>query len=522
MTRPGVEVFSATASPASGVPTDTSVLFLVGETAQGPTTPTRITSLTEFGAQFGARLPGVPTYDSTDTFFHEGGGQIYVCRATDGSAAATGDSTAVAAGSTLTASSDGAWGDGLTLDVVTTPGQVTGLQATSADGDDSGGSSSKSKSKSKAEAPATSPLLTYDIDPQAATPTFMATVSLGGKAVQVSQPLVTAEDLIAFLASGSYLRMTATDVAVAVAAGSVALAGGDDGTTPVGKDAFEATLDGIHSTYGPGQIIAPGRSDFDSHAALIAHGSATNRVAILDGAVGDGPLELTSAAALLRGAQEDRYGSLWGPWAVIPGVAPGTTRTVPWSAVQAALCARNDAAGNPNQAAAGAWGECQYVVDLVQAFSPEDCEALLYAGVDTARNVYGAIQAYAFRTLVDPAGPRSDWLELNWARLNMAIVAQSEAIGEEYVFSQLDGRGHTIAAFGGELTGMLVGYYNADALFGEDVTDALNVNTGPAVNTIEKLADGILSAVLNVRMSPHAELVQITIVKQAITVALAA
>ena len=46
------------------------------------------------------------------------------------------------------------------------------------------------------------------------------------------------------------------------------------------------------------------------------------------------------------------------------------------------------------------------------------------------------------------------------------------------------------------------------------------MNIGPAVNTIDKQADGILSALLQVRMSPHAELVQIAIVKQPITVSL--
>jgi hypothetical protein len=40
------------------------------------------------------------------------------------------------------------------------------------------------------------------------------------------------------------------------------------------------------------------------------------------------------------------------------------------------------------------------------------------------------------------------------------------------------------------------------------------------VNTIDKIADGILSAVMPCRMSPHAELVQIVTVKVPVTVAL--
>ena len=125
---------------------------------------------------------------------------------------------------------------------------------------------------------------------------------------------------------------------------------------------------------------------------------------------------------------------------------------------------------------------------------------MLYAGVDTARTVYGSIQAYAFRTLVDPAGPRSGWRELNHARLNMAIVANAEVVGQDFVFSQLDGRGHTIKAYEGDLLGMLGTFYDADALFGDTPEDAYAVNTGPAVNTRRILADGMLKAVLSVRM----------------------
>jgi hypothetical protein len=73
---------------------------------------------------------------------------------------------------------------------------------------------------------------------------------------------------------------------------------------------------------------------------------------------------------------------------------------------------------------------------------------------------------------------------------------------------------------------MLTQFYNDGALFAEpgtdDPTTAFEVNVGPAVNTPVTMADGRLCAVLSVRMSPHAELVQIQIVKYAITVALAA
>jgi hypothetical protein len=513
MSRPGVEVTSAAAAPPLGVPTDTSVLFVVGEAAMGPTdAPTRLTSLDDFTNVYGARVPASYSYDALDAYFHEGGASVYFQRFVDDDAKlATGDATSIVAGATLTAANAGAWADELTVSVDDTPG----------------GTTRASKGKN---APARPALLTYSA-PQAAG-AFMATVSLGSTILAVSQPLDTAAELAEFLAgptASPYVTYEGPTDSTAVAKANVTLTGGADGAIPVtgnDADAIVDALAALTSTLGPGQVCAPGRSDENTHAAILAHCAATTRYALLDCALHDDSATCISAAAVLRGAEEDRYGMLWAPWAVIPGLAPGTRRTIPWSTVQAALCARNDLAGNPNQAAAGGWGQTQYVVDLADHFTEPGMEAMLYAGVCTARLVYGVVEAYAFRSLVDPNGPRSEWLQANWGRLSMAITADSDAVGEDYVFSQIDGRGLTIAAFNGALSGVCKAYVDDGALYVDpnsngDPTTAYVVNTGPAVNTEDSKAQGILKAVLSVRMSPHAELVQIQIVKYPITVALA-
>jgi hypothetical protein len=486
------------------VPTDTSVAFIVTEAQMGPVDgPTRLISLDQFTATYGQRIPGTYGYDSVDAAFHDGVSAAYVQRLVQGAVAATGDAIAITGGvtATLDAANPGAWGNNAALDLVTAPGGLTLTERTRG--------------------------LTY-AEPEPYAAGYIATVSLAGKAVQTSVPLATVSDLVAFLAAGRYLRLTADNPTAALAVeGSVALAGGSDGTLPVADGSLVAdALALIPPELGPGQVTAPGRTDVESHVALLTHAAGTqtagvNRVAFLDGGPTDDKPTLEGRAQALRGALEDRYGSLWAPWAVIPGLAPGTTRTVPWSAIQAGLCARVDAGGNPNQAAAGPWGESRYALDLTATYTKTEMEDLLYAGVNTARRVYGRIEAYGFRTLVDPAGPRQEWRELNHARLNMAIVAQSDAVGEDLTFAQLDGRGHTVAKFNGRLAAMLKTFYEADALFGEDVTEAFIVNTGPSVNTPEVAADGRMKAVLAVRMSPHAELVQIEIVKYPITVALA-
>ena len=103
------------------------------------------------------------------------------------------------------------------------------------------------------------------------------------------------------------------------------------------------------------------------------------------------------------------------------------------------------------------------------------------------------------------------------AFLRMAIVAKSDAIGEKYVLRQIDGKGRTAAEFAGELSGMLAAYYETGGLYGDTPEEAFRVDVGPAVNTPETLAEGQLRAVLELRMSPMAELVVIEIVKTPIT-----
>ena len=211
MSRPGVEVSSAAMAPAHGVPTDTGPCFMVGEALQGPTDkPTRLSSLDEFVAVYGERIPGTVSYDSVDAYFHVGGTVLYFMRCEEGAAAATKAADPIVVGGTLTASSPGAWGDTMTLDVVDTPGGTT-------------------QSKGKRGAPSRASALTY-ADTRAGG-AFMATVTVNDKVVQTSQPMDDGNELALFLARGGYMTLTGTMAPLAL--GSVTLAGGDDGTVPV-------------------------------------------------------------------------------------------------------------------------------------------------------------------------------------------------------------------------------------------------------------------------------------------------
>jgi hypothetical protein len=280
--------------------------------------------------------------------------------------------------------------------------------------------------------------------------------------------------------------------------------------TPSVPDALTA----LTKSYGPGQIFVPGADGLLSttHDALIAHAGDNNRIALLDTDPDATATELTALATTLAGDANARYAALFAPAAIVPGLTSADTRTVPYSALEAGIMSRNAAAFSPNVPAAGINGISRFATDLTATFTDAEREDLNDAGVDVARLVYGQVETYGYRTLA-PAD--SGWSNLGNARLNMEIVAKAEAVGERYMFAQIDGRGIRISQFGAELAGMLVPYYDAGSLYGESAHDAFFVDVGPAVNTAETIANGELHAVIGARMSPFAEYVVIEIVKVA-------
>jgi phage tail sheath protein FI len=286
---------------------------------------------------------------------------------------------------------------------------------------------------------------------------------------------------------------------------------------PLALDTGIATaLAALIKQLGPGQILIADpvlAADPANQSALLAHAAACNRVALLSLADGDATA-LSTAATALQTDVNARYGAVFMPSAEVPGVTPGTTRTVPYTAIEAGIIARNDLAYTANQPAAGDLGQSVFALSLLGAYSDADYASLNDDGVNMARIVYGGVRTYGYRTIVDTSVDTT-WENFGWARLNMEIVAQAEAIGEHYVFSQLDGRRRTIASFGGDLAAMLGPYYDLGALYGTAPADAYDVNVGVQVNTEATIANGELHAILSVRMSGMAEWVVIEIVKVA-------
>jgi len=468
--RPGVLVTSRADPPSRGISSDSSTWFVVGAAQKGPTTYAKlIRSMTEFTTHFGTRQTYSVLWDALETYFREGGSQAQVARvsgASDAIASRTLLDTGGGNSLKVSAKNSGLWGNGLLVQVVIPVSGTFQLVITDSTG-------------------------VRDTSPYFTDQTSAINWSRNSDWVNVSFP-------------------SSPTALIPVALSASALSGGLDDVAGISDSQRQAALAFFTADLGPGQVSIPGNLTGANRTALIAHARLYNREAILDATdSGSRSAGVTEA----QGLQGDEYGALFGPWVVIPGLIPNTTRIVPPSALVAALMARSDASNSPNVPAAVSNGQANYALDVSQvAWSDSDRDLLNSAGYNVIRNVGGQVEVYGYRTLISPNGDTS-WLDLGNQRLRELITWEAKQIAEGFVLQQLDGKGKTVAEFNGALAGMLAQHYAQGSLVGDSPDLAFRVDTGSSVNTPQTLANNELHAVITLRMAGMAELVAIEIVK---------
>jgi uncharacterized protein len=488
MPLPGPVITQSSTPPTRSAPTDIGVWFVAGLTEKGQLVPIEIHSMADYVAKLGARVSYGVLYDALEAFFAEGGDTAVVSRVVGPAPVSATVNVFDQSGSVVpgdvalvaTAESPGDWANALNVNILA--------------GDQGG--------EFKVQ-------VTHDTD---------TTVN------ETSPSLVDRDAAVAWSQTSAYIRLTlgASNEDPRVQ-GPLSLATGTDDRASIVDAQWLAALNRFSKDLGPGQVSAPGRSTAAGHSQLLSHAQANNRFALVDFADTATVATLTAAAAANRALATARYGGGFAPWATIPGSTPGTTRLVPYSAIQAGLEARNAATGrSANEPAAGELGKARYAIGLSQlAWTDTDRTTLNDNGVNVARVMFDGVRSYGYRTFVDPNGALQDWVALSGARLAMQLSALAYQIAEGFEFRQIDGAKHTISEFGGALTGMLLPFYDQGALFGSTPEEAFLVDVGDSVNTPATIAARELRARLAVRMSPFAERVLIDIAKVPTTQALA-
>lgn len=473
MPRPGTHVVISDDARPGGAILDTGQAFFVGVAERGPAAAVRVASMREYSATFGQRSGGSLLADAVAAYFGEGGSTLYVSRVIGAGAAAASGSFG---GMTAQATSPGAWGNAVTL---------TAEAATASDGLVRAGDA------------------------------VAIVVSYQGQAVERSSALDSAAAIAAWSQRSSYVRLTAgSSDDPPEAATTTTLAGGSNGTVTIGYDAIATALGQFGHGLGPGQVAAPGLTSAPVRQALREHADFHRRCALLDLPDSPDPLVLAAEAALAYGEVGSRFSAHWAPWIRYRGSVAGLELTVPYSAVQAGIIARADAAtGNPNQPAAGVNGVHRNGLGLTQDWDDITREGLNEAAVNLAKVIYGQVRTYGYRSASGPDDTL--WVWLGGGRVVMAIAWRAEAVAENYVLSQVDGRRQVLAKLESDLRGICLDFYTAGALYGETPEEAFAVDTGPQINTDSTIAAGELHAVIYLRTSPSAEWLVLDIVKVA-------
>lgn len=445
--------------------------FATGFTNRGPVDrPVRVAGVGQYRSVFGAGSVPSVLDTAVPAYLAAGGSEVWVSRVVGPAAAAASvvlQDSVPAASLNVAAKSPGAWGNSLKVAVVA--GDVGGE--------------------------------------------FRLVVTENDVEVDRSPSLVDTAAAAAWSVSSEWVSVTAAGVNDPAVVAATALTSGTDDAGNATDSDWLVALDRFGRELGPGQVSHPGRTTGSAHSQLLQHAAACNRFAVLDG-VDTGVVGTLTAAAAAARAAGGRRGMLVAPWATVPGLATGVTHTVPYSPVQAGLIARSDRLHGPGQNAAGVFaGVATGVLDVTQTWGDADREVLNAAGVTVARVLSGQVVTYGMRSLADPDTDLG-WLGAQNARVVMVVQAECEQVGERFLFRQIDGRGHLLAEYKGELVGVLRGFYDSGSLYGDAPEEAFAVNVGPEVNTPASLAANELRAVLSVRVSPGAEHVRIDIVKK--------
>lgn len=479
MSAPGQIVVSAQGSPSRGVPTSVSRAFAAGLFDQGPEAAYILCrSMQDVISKYGSRVSYSTGYDWCETFFNEGGKELYLSR------------------------------------VVGTGHKFAELILKNAAEE-----ALKVKAKSPGEwANGPSALGTEGLAIQVTVPSgenIIIKVFQNGELKEESPVLATQKAAAEWSEFSKYLTITVgTGVKNPTAIAETSLAGGADGHASVTDTNFEEALNVFTPDLGPGQVVCIGRTTKAAHVITMAHAAKNNRFAVLAAPDTKTVGTLETLAAELRATVNARYAGMFGPWVQIPGLSPGTVRTVdPTAFVCGKIAKTQETAKNSNEPAAGANGIADYVTNVTQsAWTDAERDNLNKAGVNVVRTLAGIPTIYGWRTLFTTEGNK-EWVNMANARLYMAIAAKVSAIGGQFVFKQIDGRGKTASQLATMLTGMLLPHWENGSLWGETPSDAFNVQTGKNVNTTATAENQELLAIIALKMSQDAEVVYITLVK---------
>ncbi len=489
-TLPRTTITTIDSPPQQSAPLDDTRLLIAAESFRGPPEPLVITGPRDLNRYLERTGVGIPAWDAIDIALREGVPQVYFARivgpdAEGASLAFNGPSSGVSF--TITAHEVGEWGNGAT-------GGVTGEAI-----------------NGPAGASERIIILRRGVD----GPEIGRTTPETTRAA-----LATAVERIAAVTVGDITRKAfdvtlGVNTSLPVVVAEANFAGGDSDSGAVSDDEMTVALESVLRDEGPMQVVTPGRTTDESIEALADYLAAFDRTGLAEQADGLSVATISASGEALRsalGTDAEGEGRLIGMWcqhATGPGITPGTTRTVPWTIVQAGLIARlQRQEGHPNVAPFEDSGVPRWATGVTRTFVTADAETLFGAGCNIVKLYRGNPRNATFRTLeVDGS---SEWVDLAHTRIERAIRAQASDVGRGMGSRVINA--DTLALFGTLLRARLGALWTAGALFGATPDEAFIVDTD-SVNDVTSMAAREVNVAVGFKASEHAEFVNITLSK---------
>lgn len=308
---------------------------------------------------------------------------------------------------------------------------------------------------------------------------------------------------------------------VPVASSATALTGGANANDLTVASSVTA-LANFPASLGPGTVAIPGYPNSTAWTGILSHCEANNRFGVLDLADSSSSASVVSEFGTIT--TNGSYGMAIEGSLTLPGIIPSTTRTTNGSAAVAALRAQVGQTSNQNQAPAGPNWPLTYPIGFTEYFGPggsfaqADVNTMSTAGVNCFAIYQGVPCLFGYVTPVSSTSDVTYW-QATASCERMALVYDGTNAIAPFLFATLDGSNKTLIAAQTALQAVIANHWSNGALYGDNASDAGQVNMGAPINTPTTEEAGQLNANLQVHISPFANTINETITTVPITVA---
>jgi hypothetical protein len=293
------------------------------------------------------------------------------------------------------------------------------------------------------------------------------------------------------------------------------LTGGTD-ATDLTDASHVAALANFPASLPCGTVSLPGKTSLTAWVGIRNHcnASGNNRWGLLDMVDESTSAAVVSQVATLPTGDWSRTLFIEGS-AEIPGIGSGPARTVPGSAVVAALAAQVAQGNNQAIVPAGMKWPLTYLNNFTEFFGPggnyqqSDVNTMEQAGINCFANFYNTLCLFGF---VTPDTPDLIFDQANAARERMALVSDFEQAMAPYLFDLIDLA--TLEQLQADLNAVGLEHQTAGALLG------FVVQTAAPVNTTATAQAGQLNALLTAQIPRYADDVTGTILTIPVSVSL--